>query len=165
MEAKWARLAFVDEASIAVYEEETIRPSCVGLLGDVIQSVDHCGKFDPQFTHATVGDIEAFIEVAGARKDDVVLHVALHLPDITGVSFEDVDGVERDVVPVLLKQLVEGRNLPPEGRSSVAAEDEDDGLLSPERREANVTSLVLGRQIEVRNFLADVDGTLSSTRP
>jgi hypothetical protein len=48
------------------------------------------------------------------------------------MSFQDVHRVERNVVPVLFIQLVEGRNLPPEGRSSIATEDKHHRLLSAE---------------------------------
>ena len=48
------------------------------------------------------------------------------------MGFEDVDDQKRDVVSILIVELVEGGNLPPEGRSGVAAEDEDDGLLCGE---------------------------------
>ena len=48
------------------------------------------------------------------------------------MRLEDVDGVERDLIFVLIVELVEGRNLPPEGRSGVAAKDEDDWLFAAE---------------------------------
>jgi hypothetical protein len=46
------------------------------------------------------------------------------------VGFADVDDEERRGVAIALIDRVQGGNLPPEGRSRVAAEDEDDGLLS-----------------------------------
>jgi len=51
------------------------------------------------------------------------------LPDIAGVRFENVDDEERDSLTVLVVELVESGNLPPEGRSGVAAENEHDGFL------------------------------------
>ena len=50
----------------------------------------------------------------------------------------DVDDEERRVVPVALVHRVEGGNLPPEGRSGVAAEDQDDGLLAAEGRQPDL---------------------------
>ena len=44
------------------------------------------------------------------------------------MRFRDVDDEETNFVLVLIVKLVESGNLPPEGRSSVAAEDEDNGL-------------------------------------
>ena len=45
------------------------------------------------------------------------------------MRLDDVDDQERYLLVVLVIELVEGGNLPPEGRSSVAAEDKDDWLL------------------------------------
>jgi hypothetical protein len=47
------------------------------------------------------------------------------------MGLKDVDGVEIDLPLVLLRKLVQGGNLPPEGWSSVAAEDEDDWPVFP----------------------------------
>jgi hypothetical protein len=55
----------------------------------------------------------------------------LHLPHIGGMRLKDIYSVESDLVAVLLGQFVQGGNLPPKGRSRVAAEDQDDRLLSP----------------------------------
>jgi hypothetical protein len=59
------------------------------------------------------------------------------------MRLEDVDGVEDDLIFVLIVELVEGRNLPPEGWSGVAAKDEDDRLSAAKR-----TELYVGRFIE-----------------
>jgi hypothetical protein len=48
------------------------------------------------------------------------------------VRLDDVDDQERDLLVVLVIELVEGGNLPPKGRSSVAAEDKHDRLLCGE---------------------------------
>jgi hypothetical protein len=40
------------------------------------------------------------------------------------MGLKDIDRVEIDLSLVLLRKLVQGGNLPPERRSSVAAEDE-----------------------------------------
>jgi hypothetical protein len=58
----------------------------------------------------------------------------LHLPDVAGMRFGDVDHQERDLLSVLLVELVESGNLPPEGRSSVAAEDEHNRLALRDKR-------------------------------
>jgi hypothetical protein len=61
----------------------------------------------------------------------VVANVGLHLPNVSGVSLEDIDRVEGDLIFILLGELVQGGNLPPKWRSGIAPEDEDDGLVSP----------------------------------
>jgi len=49
----------------------------------------------------------------------------LHLPNIAGMRFGDVDHQESNFALILIVELVEGGNLPPERRSSVAAENHD----------------------------------------
>jgi hypothetical protein len=48
------------------------------------------------------------------------------------VCLDDVNNQEGNSITVLVVELVEGRNLPPEGRSGVAAEDEDYRLFCGE---------------------------------
>jgi hypothetical protein len=49
----------------------------------------------------------------------------LHLPNIAGMRFIDVNNEEGYPVLVLAVQLVERGNLPAKGRSSVTAKDEN----------------------------------------
>jgi hypothetical protein len=58
------------------------------------------------------------------------------------MRFENVDHEERDLAVVVVVELVEGGNLPPEGWSSVAAEDQDDRRVSRERGELDAIGLV-----------------------
>ena len=53
----------------------------------------------------------------------------MRLPNVAGMGLEDVDGEKADAIVVVVVELIEGRNLPPVGRSGVTAEDEDDGFL------------------------------------
>jgi hypothetical protein len=110
-------------------EIEAVGPSGVGLLGRVIEVVEDGGELDTELADAGVGDFAALVEVAGTRENDVIFYVALHLPDVAGMCFENVDGEEADAIVVVVVELVEGRNLPPVGRSRVTAEDEDDRFL------------------------------------
>jgi hypothetical protein len=45
------------------------------------------------------------------------------------MRFRNVNHQERDPPAILLVKLIEGRDLPPERRSGVAAEHQDHGLL------------------------------------
>jgi len=62
----------------------------------------------------------------------------------------DVDHQESDAAAVLLVELVEGGNLPPERRSSVAAENEDDGLGLVDLGELDPGPVVELHQGEIR---------------
>ena len=133
MEAEGAGLALVDDAALGVDEVNAVGPAGVGLLGGVGEIVEQRGELDAELADAGGSEFSTFVLRFWAREDDVVLDVALHLPDVAGMRFEDVNRVERDAVVIPIVELVEGRNLPPEGRSSVAAKDEHDGRLSAER--------------------------------
>jgi hypothetical protein len=54
------------------------------------------------------------------------------LPDVARMRLDDVDDQERNAVAVLIVELVESGNLPPEGRSGVAAEHKHHRLLCGE---------------------------------
>jgi hypothetical protein len=58
------------------------------------------------------------------------------------MGFGDVDDQETRAVLVLLVELVEGGNLPPEGRSSIAAENQHNWLLLVQLGKPNASGLV-----------------------
>jgi len=89
----------------------------------VVEFVQNGRELDSQLTDTGSGHEAAFIFVARTREDHIVPNIALHLPDIAGVGFQDVNGQERYPVLVMDVQIVEGGNLPPERWSGVTAED------------------------------------------
>ena len=135
--------------AIAINQVNTVRPAGVGDLGSIVEAVDDCRKFDAELAHARARYIRALSFILRTGKDDRVADVALHLPNVAGMRFQDVHGVERHPVSVLLVELVEGGNLPPEWRSSVAAEHQHNRLLAPEGRELDLTLVVESRQLKV----------------
>ncbi len=81
------------------------------------------------------------------------------------MRLEDVDGVERDLIFVLIVELVEGRNLPPEGRSGVAAKDENDRLFAAKRTELHVGRFVERGKSKVGSHFAGLDCACACARP
>lgn len=51
-----------------------------------------------------------------------------NLPNVAGMRFGNVNNQESNTPAILFVELIEGRNLPPERRSSVAAEYQNCGL-------------------------------------
>jgi hypothetical protein len=131
MEAERTRSALERNASAAVDQIETIRPSSVCRLHSIIQTIYERGKLDFQASYTGARYRYALGHVARAAKQHLIPNVALHLPDIGRMGLQDVDRVEIDLSLVLLRELVQGGNLPPEGWSSVAAEDENDWPVLP----------------------------------
>ena len=81
------------------------------------------------------------------------------------MRLKDVDGVERDLVFVLIVELVQGRNLPPERWSGVAAKDEDDRLFATERTELHVGRFVERGKRKVGSHFAGLDCARACARP
>jgi hypothetical protein len=133
---------------------EAIRPPGVCLFCLIVEAVEQGGKLDSKIANATSRDGRSFFLIFRAGEDDFVFDVASHLPNVTGMRLEDVDGVEGDLVFVLIVELVEGRNLPPEGRSGVAAKNENDGLLAAKRAELDVSGFIERGKREVRRQVA-----------
>jgi hypothetical protein len=61
----------------------------------------------------------------------LITHIALHLPHVSWMRLKDVDRVEIDLTLELLRQLVQGGNLPPKRRSGVAPEYKNDRPVCP----------------------------------
>ena len=81
------------------------------------------------------------------------------------MRLEDVDGVEGDLIFVLIVELIEGRNLPPEGRSGVAAKDENDRLFATKRTELHVGRFIERRKREVGCQVAGLNCACACARP
>jgi hypothetical protein len=131
MEAKRASFALEHNASAAVDQIEAIRPASVRRLHLIIQTIYERGELDFQASYTGARYRYALGHVARTAKQHLIPDVALHLPYIRRMGLKDVDRVEIDLSLVLLRKLVQGGNLPPERRSSVAAEDENDWPLLP----------------------------------
>ncbi len=122
-------LAFVGNAAVGINQIKSIWPARVGALGAVAKFIEHAGKFYAQLADAGAGDVGAFFFILRTGKNDLVFYIALHLPDVAGMGFRDIDHKKSHAILVLLVEFVEGRNLPPEWRSGVASENQHYGLL------------------------------------
>jgi len=141
-ESKRPGLGLKCNMSLLVNQIQTIRPPSVGLLCAVAKFIQHSRDLNPQLANAGSRNKLAFFFVLRRRENHVVFYVALHLPNVARVGLGDVNHQERDAAAVLLVELIEGGNLPPEGRSSVAAEHENDGLGLIQLRELHPGAVV-----------------------
>ena len=131
VEPEGTRLALVCDATALFDQIEAVRPSGVGNFNAVVEAVDDSRKFDAQLAHANSRYRRTLLLIARTAEKHLVANVALHRPNVSGVRLEDIDGVEIDLALVLLGQLVQGGNLPPKWRSSIAAEDQYNCFVSP----------------------------------
>jgi hypothetical protein len=108
-----ARVCFIENTT-ACDQIHSIRSSGVCGLNLIVEAIDESGKFDPEPPHARASYRGTLLLIARAAEQYIVLHIALHLPHVVGMSFENVDGVEVNLALVLLSQFVEGGNPPAE---------------------------------------------------
>ena len=135
LKPKRSRLRLEDNPPALINQINPVRPSRVGLLGGVPELIQHCRELDSQLAHARSGDESALIFILGAGEDDLVFDIALHLPNVARMRLGDVHHQERNLALILIVELVEGGNLPPEGWSSVAAENHHHRLLPGQSRQ------------------------------
>lgn len=98
-------------------------------------------------------------------KKHLLAHVDGQLPAIGGMGLLDVDDEEIDAVTILAVERIEGGNLPPERRSSIAPEDQHDGLGGQPILEPHATLAVVGFEGEFRGFGTHRDRPAARDRP
>lgn len=165
LESEWAGAALVRDASVGIDQIDAIGPAGVLSLSRVAELVEDRRELNPQLAHAEAGDRCAFFLVPGAGEDDLIFDIALHLPDVAGVRFSDVDHEEGDLIPVLLIQLVERGDLPAEGWSGIAAEDQHGRLLTVEGGELELSCLVDLGERKVRRRISDAKIACAGVSP
>ena len=131
MEAERSRLALEENPSALADQIQTVRPAGVRQLNLVVNPVHQRGEVNAEFAYACIGHAEALRLIRRTVEQDAVFHIRLHLPYVGRMRFENVHGVEINLAFVLLRQLVQGGNLPPKWRSGIAPEDQHDGPLGP----------------------------------
>ena len=165
-EAERSGPAFVSYPTRSIDEIKAVRPCGVRTLGRVAKFVEHGGNLDSQLAHARSGHEPTFLFTVRTGEDDLVFDIALRLPDVGRVRLGDVDHEERNLAPVLLIELVEGRNLPPEGRSGVAPKNQHHrAILCAESGKLYGRGLVDLHQREVRGGTAYLQRSRPGAHP
>jgi hypothetical protein len=165
LKTKGTRFAFVSDATVGIDQIEAIRPTSVCALRPIAKLIENAGNLYAELAHAGSGDVCALFFVLRVGEDYLIFYIALHLPDVAGVGFSDVNHEKGNTILVLLVKFVEGRNLPPEWRSSVTAEDQHDRLLLVQDGQLNPFGLVDFEQGEVRRGIADLQGSGAGMKP
>jgi len=128
LKSKRPRPALVCNPALRVDQVNAVGPAGISLLRRVAEFIEHGRKLYPKLAHAGPGDEGSIILSFRAGKNNVVFDVALHLPNVAGMSFGNVNDQESDAAAILLVELIERGNLPPERRSSIAAKHQHHGL-------------------------------------
>jgi hypothetical protein len=164
-ETKRPRQALIGYATVRVDQINAVRPARICALRSVAKLIENAGELYTELAHTSSGYKGALVFILRAGEDDLVLYVALHLPDVAGMRFGDIDHQKSHTILVLLIEFVEGRNLPPEWRSSVTAENQNDRLLFIQGGKLNPVGLVHLKQREIRCSVSDLQVSGSGMKP
>ena len=165
MEPERPRRAFEFHFAIDADQIETIGPPCVGGLDSIAHLIYQRGDLNTQLSDAAFGDRAALFRRFWIGEDNVVPHVARGLPGVARMRFANIYDVERGLILILLIKSVERGNLPAKRRSSVAAEDQHDGLRSAKTRQLNLRGAVRRFQRKVGGGIAHLQMTRSGVHP
>lgn len=165
LETKRTRTSFIRNLAVAIDHIQTIRPAGVVTLSRVLEIIDQCRKFDSQLHDAQLAQLRTLVDILRRRENYVVILVIGVLPDVGSVRFADVNRVELYLILIFLVESIEGGNLPPKRRSSVAAEHQHHGFLRTEGRELHRGFVIHSFEREVRSHLTDGVATASSDFP
>ena len=134
-----------------IYQIDAVWPARVSALRRVAKFIQYCGELDAKLAHTRACNRGALVFIFRTGKYYAVFDVALHLPNIARMRLGDIHNQKRDAASVLLVKLVESGNLPPKGRSGVAAKNQDDRLGLIEFRKMHLGRLIQFSQEEIRS--------------
>jgi len=156
MKSERAWTALINYAPGFIEQVNAIGPATVSLLGTVVEAVDKGRKFDAKLAYAHARNLFALSQVLWTGKNDFIANVTLHLPNIAGMRFQNVHGVELHALTIFVVKLIERGNLPAKWRSRATAEDQHYGLVVTNRCQADVRVLIQGGKREVGRGVSDV---------
>src|SRR5579859_3401209 len=155
MVVKRAHTAAISDVAGFVNHIEALGPSGVGVIRGVRHVVNTKGNSVVVAFRKVVADGDALLERFRLCVADVFLHVRLHLPFIGGMRFANVYGQKVGVIFVIVVDLNNVANLATEGRSSKAAEDEDEWPRGIALANTKMVGAVEGDEARIWGSVAD----------
>jgi hypothetical protein len=104
-----------------------------------------------------VGDGHALRQSLRLRIANVFVHIAFHLPFVLRMRFANVNGQKISASFVIVVEIYEVAYLAAEGRSGVAAEDQNERALADAIAEMEFVLSIEAHQRDVRSAVADVE--------
>jgi len=145
----------VSDFAFFIEDVEALGPGCVGVVSGVVHIVDAEGNGKLEALGEIVGDGQAIGKIARLSVADVILEVGFHLPLVGGVSFTNIDSQKISVVLVVVEELDDVADLATEGRSSKAAEDEDERFAGGAFANVESFRAAEGKEFGVGSGVAD----------
>src|SRR5712672_597354 len=134
---------------------QTFRPCGVGQIRGVIHVVDAEGQRIFLPLYKIFSDGYSLLEGFRLRVADIFFYVGFHLPFVGGMRFAHVNGQEIGAVFVVVINLDHVADVAPEGRSSIAAEDDDQRLCAGAFAQMKMVGAVQGQQLYIWRIIAE----------
>lgn len=151
-----AHAAAVRNVAGFVDDVEAFGPCRVGVVGGVADVIDAEGDGIVEAFDEIVGDGYTLSEGFRLSVTHVVLHVGLHLPLVGGMGFADIDCQKVGVIFVIVVNLHHVTDVAAKGRSSVAAEDDDEGASAGTLADVEMIGTVESHEASVRSVVPNL---------
>jgi hypothetical protein len=145
----------IGNAARFVDDVQALGPGGVGGLGGVIDVVDAEGDGVVEALDEIVGNRHALSKVFRLCVADVVFHVGLHLPLVGRVGFAHVDRQKVGVIFVVVVNLHHVTDVAAEGRSSIAAKNDDERAPAGPFADVEMIGTVECDELGVGSVVAD----------
>ena len=152
---KWPHTAAIRNAAGFVDDVEALGPRGIRVIGGVGEVVDAERDGVVEALDEIVGDGHALRESFWLGVTNIILHVGLHLPFVRRVSFADVDGQKVGVIFIVVVNLHHVTDVAAEGRSSVAAEDDDERAAAGAFANVEMIGAVESHETRVGSVIAN----------
>jgi hypothetical protein len=132
-------------------------PSSVGEVCRFAHVIHANGQREVEALDKIVGDGHALSERLRLRIANAFVHIAFHLPFILGMRFANINGQEIRLSFVIVIDIDKVAYLAAEGRSGIAAEDQDKRALADTVAEMKLGLAIEAHQRYVWSAVADVE--------
>jgi len=106
MKAEGAWTALINHASGFINQINPVGPTRVGLLCSVAEVIHERRKFDSKLAHAHIRNLSTLSHAFWTGEDNFVTNIALHLPNVAGMGFQNVDSVKLHALTIFIVELV-----------------------------------------------------------
>lgn len=125
MKPKGPESALINNLPLLIEDVNPFRPPTIHVVGGVVHIVNSERQREVETLCKVVGDRHTLREAMRLRIAHALIHIRLHLPFILRMRLADVDREEIGAILVIVVHLHQVADLAAEGRSGVAAENQN----------------------------------------
>ena len=161
---KRAHAAAIGDVTRLVDDIEPLGPSGVREISGITDFVDTERQGIAEALDKVVGDCEALLKILWLGVANMILNVGFHLPFVGRMRFPDVNCQEIGVIFVVVVNFDHVADVAAKGRSSEAAEHEDQRTLAGALAEVEAAGAVKRDEVGVRRVVADAQRSAMHVR-